>query len=123
MLSACSTSDLPFVQEDCGYSAYYVLPKNGAEPELHFSIVTAEVLDGERHCRFGYIRTRVKGATTRGVEMKEIAKEKDEYAYATFPDFDPRKDVVSIDVNGTVYSSKPETVKQVGDNVYVELHR
>ena len=114
-------TDLAFSEEDCGYSAYYVLPRNGGEPEIRFSIVTAEVLNGQRNCRFGYVRTRVKGAKARGVEMKEIERGKDEYVYATFPDFDPGTDTVSIDVNGKAYISVTDSVKRIDDNVYFDL--
>ena len=119
--SACSTNDLPFIEEDCGYSAYYVTPKNGEEIEIHFSRVTAEVLNGQRNCGFGYIPTRANGAKTRGVELREIAKEKETYVYVAPADFDPRKDIVSIAPGGTPYTSRPEKVRQVGENIYFQL--
>ena len=121
--SACSNVDLPFTEKDCGYSAYYVTPKKGEEIEIHFSRITAEILNGQRNCGFGYVPMRANGATINGNQLREIAKDKGEYVYVASPDFDPKKDLVTIDPGGTRYTSDPETVEQVGQNIYFQLHR
>ena len=119
--------DIPFMSdEDCGYSAYYAVPKDGGGPEIKFTTVEAEVLNGERNCGFRYLPTRVGKAQLRGKEMRERKGEKnhygsDDYFYAAPADFDPKVDIVSIEMKGQMYYSQPKAVNIVGHTVYFKL--
>lgn len=123
--SSCKSEPVeqPFVKKDCGCSGYYKIPKDGEDVEIIFSVVTAETLNGRTNCGYGFIKTRVTNALAGGVPMQEITKEHLEYVYLTQPDFDPKKDIVTFDLNDSRYTSRPETIRQIDDNVYFELHR
>jgi hypothetical protein len=105
----------------CGCSAYYKIPKEGGEIQIQFRVVTAETVGGHTDCGFKDIPTRVRSAKVGDVAMKEVAGPDSSYLYVAPAGFDPAKDVVTIDVNGTTYVSTPDSVKRHPESVFFDL--
>ena len=118
-------SFLPGSSTDCGYSGYFVKPKDGGDLQLRFSRVLAETLNGQTNCGFAYVPTRVQEASMNGKQLKEIelAGERFTHAYAAPPVFDPGTDffTVEIKVGNAKYKLDGSSVKRVDDTVYFTL--
>ena len=121
-ITGCSVF-FPLVDEDCGYSASYSVPKDGGEIEVTFSEVQAEVLDGRRECGFRYVPSRVTKAKLHGDEMREVNRGGTEFVYLAPSGFDPAIDPISIEVSERGYVSKLDSVRRIDERVFFSLRR
>ena len=121
LVSGCAIFN-SVAEEDCGYSAYYTLPKDGGEPEIIFSRVLAEIVEDGRHCGFAYVPMKVTNAQVNGKDMREITRG-DSTRYSAPPGFDPERDDVQIKILETSYSRKLDSIRRQDDRVYFSLKR
>ena len=125
LVIAFTATACPFLPcgKSCGYSAYYVKPKDNSEIQIQLRIVEAETVGGHTDCGYKHVPTKVASATLRGVDMREVKVADNAYLYAAPPDFDPAKDVIAIKtVSGYEYASDLGSVKRTDDSVYFNLH-
>ena len=116
--AACTT--VPFLGEDCGCSAFYEIPESG-EIHIQFREVLAETVGGHTNCGFKDVPIKVRSARIGGLELREIKKEDGGYLYAAPPDFDPKKDVVTIEAKGTTFVSRTDSVRQSDKRIWFDL--
>ena len=122
VMAFAATGCWPF-GKGCGYSAYYVKPKDNSEIRIQLRIVEAETVGGHTNCGYKHAPTKVARATLRGVELREIKVADNAYLYAAPPDFDPTQEVIAIEtMSGSRYASDLGSVKRMDDSFYFNLH-
>ena len=115
---ACT--NFPFLGEGCGCSAYYQIPEAG-EIHIQFREVLSETVSGHTDCGYKDVPIQVKSARIGELELKEIKQKDGGYLYAAPADFDPKRDVVSIEAKGSTFVSRTDSVTQIDNSIWFKL--
>ncbi len=118
LTAACT--NLPFPGEGCGCSAYYEIPKAG-EIHIQFREVLAETVSGHTNCGYKDVSIQVKSARIGETQLTAIKQKDGGYLYAAPPNFDPKKDVVTIEAKGSTFVSRTDSVKQIDQSIWFDL--
>ena len=117
---AAACSNFPFFGEGCGCSAYYQIPETG-EIHIQFREVLSETLSGHTNCGYKDVPIQVRSAKVGDLELKEIKQKDGGYLYVAPANFDPRKDVVTIEAKGSTFVSRTDSVTQIDNSIWFKL--